>query len=105
MSTKLQLWKGLDLSNYVCEYEVNRPNNEKVVRGKRNFNANCLRRRTHAHPDGLIVRIIWLIKQEQQWHQYHLNILMIHVQNIVLSQTALTSPMYKLEELDTEIKV
>jgi len=30
---------------------------------------------------------------------------MIHVQNIVLSQTALTSPMYKLEELDTEIKV
>ena len=35
MSTKLQLWKGLDLSNYVCEYEVNRLTNEKVIRGKR----------------------------------------------------------------------
>jgi len=32
---------GHDLSNNVCEYEVNRLTNEKVIRGKRNFNANC----------------------------------------------------------------
>jgi len=31
---------GLDLSNNVCEYEVNGLPNEKVIRGKRNFNAN-----------------------------------------------------------------
>ena len=35
------VWKGLDLSNNVCEYEVNQLTNEKVIRGKRNFNANC----------------------------------------------------------------
>ena len=35
------LWKGLDLSNNVFEYEVNRLTNEKVIRGKQNFNANC----------------------------------------------------------------
>ena len=34
------LWKGIDLSNNVCEYEVNWLTNEKVIRGKRNFNAN-----------------------------------------------------------------
>jgi len=34
--------KGIDLSNIVCEYEVNRLTNEKVIIGKRNFNANCL---------------------------------------------------------------
>ena len=35
------LWKGLGLTNNVCEYEVNRLTNEKkVIRGKRNFNAN-----------------------------------------------------------------
>ena len=34
-------WKGLDLSNNACEYEVNRLTNEKVIRGKQNFNANC----------------------------------------------------------------
>jgi len=33
------LWRGLDLSNNVCEYEVNRFTNEKVIRGKQNFNA------------------------------------------------------------------
>jgi len=44
------LWKGLDLSNTVCEYEVNRLTNEKAIRGKRKFNANCLRRQTKAHP-------------------------------------------------------
>jgi len=27
--------KGFDLSNNVCEYEVNRLSNEKVIRGKR----------------------------------------------------------------------
>jgi len=32
------LLRGLDLSNNVCEYEVNRLTNEKVIR------ANCLRR-------------------------------------------------------------
>ena len=31
---------GPDLSNIVCEYEVNWLPNEKVIRGKRNFNAN-----------------------------------------------------------------
>jgi len=32
--------KGLDLNNIVCEYEVNRFPNEKVIRGKQNFIAN-----------------------------------------------------------------
>ena len=31
------LWTGLDLSNIVCEYEVNTLTNEQVIRGKRNF--------------------------------------------------------------------
>ena len=35
------LLKGLSLSNNVCEYEVNRLTNEKVIRGKQNFKANC----------------------------------------------------------------
>ena len=35
------LWKILDLSNNVCEYEVNWLTYEKVIRGKQNFNANC----------------------------------------------------------------
>ena len=34
--------KDLDQSNIVCEYEVNRLTNEKVIRGKQNFNSNCL---------------------------------------------------------------
>ena len=29
-------WKGLDLSNNVCEYEVNRLTNEKVISRKQN---------------------------------------------------------------------
>ena len=37
-------WKGLDLSNIVCEYEVNRMTNENVINGKRNLTVNCLRR-------------------------------------------------------------
>ena len=44
------LWKGHDLSNNVCEYEVNLLTNEKVIRGNRNFNTNCLRCRTNNHP-------------------------------------------------------
>jgi len=44
------LLNGLHLSNNVCEYEVNQLTYEKVIRGKQNFNANCLRRRTN--PDG-----------------------------------------------------
>jgi len=32
--------QGHDLSNNVCEYEVNRLTNENVIRGKRNFNGN-----------------------------------------------------------------
>ena len=35
------LWEGLDLDNNVCKYEVMRLTNEKVIRGKQNFNANC----------------------------------------------------------------
>ena len=35
------LWKGLGLSNNVCEYEVNQLSKEKDIRGKWNFNANC----------------------------------------------------------------
>ena len=35
------LWTSLDLSNNVCEYEVNWLTNENVIRGKRNFNGNC----------------------------------------------------------------
>ena len=46
------LWNGHDLSNNVREYEVNRLTNEKVIRGKQNFNANCLQRRTPARPTG-----------------------------------------------------
>ena len=30
-----------DLSNDVCENEVNRLNNEKVTRGKKTINGNC----------------------------------------------------------------
>ena len=47
--------KGLDLSNIVCEYEVNRLTNEQVIRGKRNFNATDVDRRTSRpnHPHGL----------------------------------------------------
>ena len=46
------LWKGHDLSNNVCEYEDNRLTNEKVIGGKRNFNANGSRRRKPASADG-----------------------------------------------------
>ena len=35
------LQKGLSLSNNVCEYEVNRLTNDKVIRGKQNSKANC----------------------------------------------------------------
>ena len=35
------LWKGQDLSNSMCEYEVNSLTNEKDIRGKQNFNATC----------------------------------------------------------------
>jgi len=31
----------LDLSNNVCEYEVNRLSNEKVITEIQNFNPNC----------------------------------------------------------------
>ena len=34
------LWEGLDLDNNVCKYEVMRLTNEKVIRGKQNFNTN-----------------------------------------------------------------
>ena len=46
------LWKGHDLSNNMCEYEVNYLTNEKVIRGERNFNANCLtpNRPPNTHP-------------------------------------------------------
>ena len=30
--SSIMLWKALDLSNSVCEYEVNRLTNEKVIR-------------------------------------------------------------------------
>ena len=33
--------KGLDLNNNMCEYEVNRLTNEKVIKGKQIYNANC----------------------------------------------------------------
>ena len=39
--SKTLMWKGLDLSNNVCEYEINWLSNEKVIRGKQNFNVNC----------------------------------------------------------------
>ena len=42
-------WKGLDLSNNVCKYEVNQLTNEKVIRGKPNFNANCFRLKMHPY--------------------------------------------------------
>ena len=38
------LWKGRDRINTVCEYEVKQLTNEKVIRGKRNFNAKSRRR-------------------------------------------------------------
>ena len=53
-------WKGLDLSNIVCEYEVNRLTNENVINGKRNLTVNCLRRQPAqppAHPDSLIYKL------------------------------------------------
>ena len=42
------LVKSLDKSYNVCEYEVNRLTNEKVIRGKRNLNENDA-----ARPPGL----------------------------------------------------
>ena len=39
-----------NLSNSMYEYEANRLTNEIVIIGKRNFNANCLRRWTPARP-------------------------------------------------------
>ena len=30
----------------MCEYEVNQSTNEKVINGKRNFNATCKQRQT-----------------------------------------------------------
>ena len=44
------LLKGHDLSNNACEYEVNQLTNEKVTRGKRNLNRNCLKRQPPTHP-------------------------------------------------------
>ena len=35
------LWNGLELSNILCEYEVNRLTNEKVIKAKWNLNASC----------------------------------------------------------------
>ena len=46
--------QGHDVSNNVCEYEENRLTNERVIRGKQNFNANCLRRWTPARMDSPI---------------------------------------------------
>jgi len=41
----------LHVCEHVCEYDVNLLTNEKVIRGKRNFNSNCYRRRmTTRHP-------------------------------------------------------
>ena len=37
--------QGHDVSNNVCEHEENWVTNERVIRGKQNINANCLRRR------------------------------------------------------------
>ena len=34
-------WHGLDLSDNVCEHEVNQLTNEKVITEKQNFNTNC----------------------------------------------------------------
>ena len=31
------LWKGLDLSNNLCKYEVNQQTNEKGIRGKQTY--------------------------------------------------------------------
>jgi len=46
------LWKGLEISNNVREYEVNMLTNENVIRGKRNFNANCLQWQKPARSNG-----------------------------------------------------
>ena len=35
------LWKDLDQSNSVCEYEVNLSINQKVITEKQNFKTNC----------------------------------------------------------------
>jgi len=52
-------WKGFDLSNDVCEYEVNRLINEKVIRGKQNFNATVYHAgRPSDRPPGRIHRSI-----------------------------------------------
>ena len=37
LKVKVILLHVCDLSNNVCEYEVNRLTNEKVIRGKQNF--------------------------------------------------------------------
>ena len=52
VNVAMLLVKGHDLRYTVCEYEVNRLTNEKVITGKRDVNANCLRRRPPNRPDG-----------------------------------------------------
>ena len=52
------LWTGHALSNNVCEYEVNRLTNEKVIRGKRNVNEKCLPLRMPAQLPGRIHQFI-----------------------------------------------
>ena len=41
LKVKVIMLQGLDLSNNVSAYEVNRLTKEKVVRRKQNFNVNC----------------------------------------------------------------
>ena len=52
------LWTGHALNNNVCEYEVNRLTNEKVIRGKRNVNEKCLPLRMPAQLPGRIHQFI-----------------------------------------------
>ena len=47
-------WKGIELSNNVCEYEVNQLTNEKVIKGKETlmYIVNDAGRPTAGRPEG-----------------------------------------------------
>ena len=71
------------LSNNVCEYEVNQLTNEKVIRGKRNFNANCLRHRTLGRTDSPIYKPKFSSKNPSNNHiPFYEYIRLLHKSNI-----------------------
>ena len=65
-------------------YEVNRLTNEQVIRGKLNFNANCLRHRTPNRPpnrtDSPIYKNQYFINQMKDCQSSLCNLLKLSIQ-------------------------